>query len=318
VRLLIEKRWRSIPRPATLHSHSGLYNINPQRSTVEESSTSTDKQFRRLSNRSLATRLPLQDPTSSPSQPKPPMASESYLAKCPNQIGAYFNTTGMSGWVCATPARPGTLDITNCCSGKYRVQGNCIQICESRSDLVFGECVNSGVGKNGSGFHAALCINTSANLADEPSSSSSSSGDGGNTGEESGAGEFIHVSLWRLRSYELTDMIFQLRGRAGRRWVTRSCFLLYLLSLSAWLLTSSPPGGHSRLGFCLCLRTEQVWYPSRQKWKRLQDLAKMSVEVRFILIFPANPRAHLDDKCQNAIRRLGVIRLGRCKAVGLV
>jgi hypothetical protein len=239
-RLLIEKRWRSLPRPATLHSHSGLYKINPQRSTVEESSTSTNKQFCCLSSRSLATLLPLQYPTSSPSQPKPPMSLESYLAECPNQI-SWFNKTGMSGLVCATPARPGILDITNCCSGKYRVEGNCVQICESRPDLEFGNCVNSGTSKNGSGFHAALCVNTSASLAVEPSSSSSSSsGDGGDTGKESGAGEFIHVSLWRLRGYELTDRtIFQLRDRAGPHWVTRFCSLRCLLSLLAWLLTSS-------------------------------------------------------------------------------
>ena len=101
-------------------------------------------------------------------KPHPAMSMESYLAKCPNQIGQFFDISGMSGWVCATPARPGTLDITNCCPGQYRVQGNCIQICESRPELEFGSCVNSGVGAD-TRFCSLLCrLSRSAWLLTSP------------------------------------------------------------------------------------------------------------------------------------------------------
>jgi hypothetical protein len=121
------------------------------------------------------------------------MSLESYYAECPRGvINQIFNTTGMTGWVCAVPARPDTLDISGCCTGKYHVDGDCIQSCETPKDFDFLGCVNRGVG-NSSDRYKTLCTNTSANEADR------SSADGKDTRKENGAGEFGRVLLgWLL------------------------------------------------------------------------------------------------------------------------
>ena len=121
------------------------------------------------------------------------MSMESYYAECPRGvINLNFNTTGMTGWVCAVPARPNTLDISDCCTGKYRVDGNCIQFCETPEDFEFSNCVNRGVG-NSLYYYRTLCVNTSAYLAEQ------SPADGKDTRKENGAGEFSCVLLgWFL------------------------------------------------------------------------------------------------------------------------
>jgi len=150
------------------------------------------------------------------------MSFESYYAKCPrSQINQIFNTTGMTGWVCGVPARPNTLDISSCCTGKYRVDGNCIQFCETPKDFDFSACVNRGVG-NSSYYYRTLCTNTSANQKDD------SSTDGKDTRKESGAGEFLLLAY----RYQL------LTGRfAASRSVMGYSVLLLALSTIAFSMT---------------------------------------------------------------------------------
>jgi hypothetical protein len=115
----MKRRWQSSPRPATPHSHICLYYFNPQRSKVDEPIASTTQRLVPLSGRNLITQISLRNSVSFPSEPQQAISFKSYYAQCPrDQINPIFNTTGMTGWVCGVPARPGTLDISRCCTGQ--------------------------------------------------------------------------------------------------------------------------------------------------------------------------------------------------------
>jgi len=119
------------------------------------------------------------------------------------------------------PARPNTLDISGCCTSKYRVDGNCIQFCETPKDFDFSACVNRGVG-NLSYYYRTLCTNTSANEAYD------SSEDGKDTRKESRAGEFLLLAY----RYQLLTRRF-----AASRSVMGYSVLLLALSTIAFSMT---------------------------------------------------------------------------------
>lgn len=116
------------------------------------------------------------------------MSLASYYANCFRfDSPQIFNTAGMNGTVCAVTARPSTLDISHCCDGLKRVNGNCLQFCETKDGEGFGDCVNSGANTT-MGIYKTTCRNASA----EPVVNSSAEQD---TRKENGAGEFSRSSL---------------------------------------------------------------------------------------------------------------------------
>jgi hypothetical protein len=111
------------------------------------------------------------------------MSLASYYANCFRfDSPQIFNTAGMNGIVCAVTARPSTLDISHCCDGIKRVNGNCLQFCETKDGEGFGDCVNSDANTT-MGIYKTTCRNASA----EPVVNSSAEQD---TRKENGAGEF--------------------------------------------------------------------------------------------------------------------------------
>jgi hypothetical protein len=114
------------------------------------------------------------------------MSLASYYAHCYRfDAPEIYNTAGMNGTVCAVTARPSTLDISHCCDGLKRVNGNCLQFCETSDGDAFNECVNSGANTT-MGPYKTTCRN---DLAAEPVGNAMESGE---MWEKNGAGELHH------------------------------------------------------------------------------------------------------------------------------